>query len=864
MPARRRHSRPFPQVITSLIAIALAAAVVLGPSRSLAAQSAESPGVSIAPGAPSGVPARSGTAPSEVILAVRSFGLANFARAGDWATLLVDFTDRSPVARDIALQLEFPDADGDLALHRVVVATTPGQTGSQWIPIWLPFELAPGATIRVRALAADPGAPGADARAGVARAGRPLGSLDFAVRDILPSTSAMIGVVGTGRAGLDELAVAVPMQAVSFRAPLNALPTSHERAEIISGLRVRDLPDHWLGFSNLSALVWTGGASGEPTDPSDLSDAQLNALRQWVTRGGHLVILARGDSNWPTKRFADLWPRAAMQRNETAPLAPLLPLMRAGASAGSLILPPGVGYSTFAPDADAKGGEAVVVLNDDAGKPLVVRRLVGAGMVTISGLDVANPRLVASGAVRTDAFWNRLLGRRGRLLTQAELNDRLKLNPPVITLDRAEFDVDLTLADGIGMTAQAAGGAVIALIVFGTYWLVAGPLLFVVLRRRRAQRHAWVGFVAITCVFAVIAWGGAWIIRPARLEARHFTILDFVAGQSLSAPLARARSWVNVILPTHGTMTVDARADSAAPGANAITSWIAPPRDAFGGRGSGRGGGPAASDRAFPDARAYVSPARSPDAIPFPSRATSKALRIDWAGPVSWELPTPDLRSATSAAGNAAEPPIRVFQTPQGEWRAQGQLLHNLPGTLRDVTVLIVARQTPLSQPLGADPQTQAFAVSVADWAPGTALDLASVIGTPASSSSAGASTDAASWFDARSGVATSQLNPAAPAPVGTVRAWESVSFFLQLAPPQWQILDGTAKPLARRHSNQALDLSPWTTQPCVVVLGRLDGPTPIPLSVDAQPLPSSGTTVVRWVYPLPANPPAFSGARAP
>ncbi|MBC7834429.1 MAG: hypothetical protein H7Y88_04920 [Phycisphaerales bacterium] len=57
-----------------------------------------------------------------------------------------------------------------------------------------------------------------------------------------------------------------------------------------------------------------------------------------------------------------------------------------------------------------------------------------------------------------------------------------------------------------------------------------------------------------------------------------------------------------------------------------------------------------------------------------------------------------------------------------------------------------------------------------------------------------------------------------------------------------------------------ALDLSRWLTQPCIIIIGQMPGgaPSPTPIYVDDQAISTKGHTVVRWIYPLPADPPGL------
>ena len=70
--------------------------------------------------------------------------------------------------------------------------------------------------------------------------------------------------------------------------------------------------------------------------------------------------------------------------------------------------------------------------------------------------------------------------------------------------------------------------------------------------------------------------------------------------------------------------------------------------------------------------------------------------------------------------------------------------------------------------------------------------------------------------------------------------------------------------PAPQRADTHCLDLGRWFTRPCVIIIGLVGQtkplPTPIPFCVDGETAPTSGLTIVRWVYPLPDNPPTYSG----
>jgi hypothetical protein len=47
-----------------------------------------------------------------------------------------------------------------------------------------------------------------------------------------------------------------------------------------------------------------------------------------------------------------------------------------------------------------------------------------------------------------------------------------------------------------------------------------------------------------------------------------------------------------------------------------------------------------------------------------------------------------------------------------------------------------------------------------------------------------------------------------------------------------------------------------------VIIIGHLrDAPSPVPVLVDGREIPSNGRVVIRWMYPLPAEPPTLPDA---
>jgi hypothetical protein len=93
----------------------------------------------------------------------------------------------------------------------------------------------------------------------------------------------------------------------------------------------------------------------------------------------------------------------------------------------------------------------------------------------------------------------------------------------------------------------------------------------------------------------------------------------------------------------------------------------------------------------------------------------------------------------------------------------------------------------------------------------------------------------------------------------------KALSWFQQLPPPDVSrggALNESQHQIQRR-ATHGQDLSAFFTEPCIIIVGVMTGPTPVPLEVSTggafRPIKSTGQTIVRWVYPLPPNPPGFA-----
>jgi hypothetical protein len=764
---------------------------------------------------PSPAPASQG----EVAVRVEAFGVGDVVREGDWAGIRLALTDRSDRPREVAVQLHLPDADGDTPLYTRVITLNPGREVGVWLYAPMPWSMRQNSVVRVSVHRATASASGVEI-------GEQLAWAPITARRVVQGNDALVAAVGATALGLEQYAI-------TFRERLDN-PGAHELTQSVLGLTPQALPDQWQGLAAFETIVWSEG------DPASIvGEGPARALREWVHRGGHLVIvLPAVGQTWTSASnpLADLLPAARPDRLVDADMNVYRTLLGVPPDRA---LPTSSVVHRFEIDAEVEPRDATPIITGPHGH-VVVRRLVGTGMVSVIGLDLNSRALARGQYVRGDAFWTRVLGKRAATMSVAEMDTYaaaatgagwLRPGTPVWIDDR--------LGTLISKGREASVGVLLGLVVFIVYYLVAlisHPLL----RRRGLVRHSWVTFVSIAAFFTLAAWGGASAMRPRAERAWHYTLLDHVYGQ----PAQRARSFISVLLPSYGDQTVTL----GEPGTDA--SWsqsLVPFAD------------PASdSTLSFPDARGYLADVRSLTSLRVPARSTIKAFRAEWLGGPRWSMPVPP----------------GPEQHPRADSRGglSGTLVHALPAALADVRVIYVRGQ--ISETAGAI-RRDVFDVRplVADafvwslpraWEPNTPLDLSAFVPNAQASATP-------LLRDLVPNVSPASL-PSLPDRPRPGYFEDLVALYGLVEQPDPTRSSGAsfvaaAPAVLQRRSLHTLDLAEWFTQPCLIIIGTVDAaPTPFPLRVDDQPLDgrvleNSGTTVVRWIYPLAPRPhPVASG----
>ena len=761
-----------------------------------------------------------------VLLEAGSIGVGGVARIGDWAGIEIQFQDASDSQRELIIQIEGLDSDGDSPLYQRTVTSNPGVLQKTWLYLWIPGTTGPQDTFKVSVYEALDLDAEASERSGVSyRRGQLLARKELGgSKQLLDPEIATGLVIGRRLGGLADYS---RTSTGNTSGSTGHLPYGHEITLFTHDIRPNDLPDRAIGLSQFETIIWS------TADPAELTLSRSDALIEWVRSGGHLVVcLPTTGLVWfddERNALASLLPDITHQQ-----LAPgssdvhgLLTLDENATLPSSLIV------TELTTNAAAEPTEAMSVLQDREGRTVVSRRVVDLGMVTLIGIDITNRNLADRGLPAMEAFWHRVLGKRGMPI------DRNPNNSPLTTSRELRY-FDKDIAPSITSSGSAGLALLLGFALFATYWGLGGPLGYAILNQYGLKKHTWLAFVAAIGLFTLIGWGGVSAIRPRSASMQQVVFLDAIEGGRFQ----RTRSYANVFFPGYADASLRVGDPDNEFGVfhNTVSHWNELYTQTLG-------------TSSFPDARSYAVSARDADVMRFPARATDKKFRLDWTGPERWPMPN-------AVSENGGPGALRLVTLEDQSVGITGSLTHNLPGTLKDVVIVVSKGQRSIGTHVGQSgvPNYNAYKIP-GGWPPGQPKDLATL-----GSGSSNTNKPSHSYFD-------DLLSKASGGEFATVASSGSANerlianaFVSQLKTPART--GSEIKTAGVRQSSHGLDVGKWLTQPCVMVLGVVelsradDATNPLPVFIKRgggwNEVDWSGKVVVRWIYPLGENPPEW------
>jgi hypothetical protein len=245
------------------------------------------------------------------------------------------------------------------------------------------------------------------------------------------------------------------------------------------------IADRHEGLEMLDALFFS------PPPERPLSSIQVTAIRDWVLRGGLLLV--------------DASKRTDAMTSGSFPA--LLPFMPSGTRQAHLER---FGQEVFFADGSVTSGATLI---ESDGHPLVVQRGLGLGAVVAFAMDPSLPAFARWDG--RNALWNGLLRGLGAKKDAIGGNDTAGPIGDDVEVDRIRSLVGSYSSPQAVLTAMVEGeqrgvlrlGIVLLLTVL--YALAVGPGDFFLVRKLGKPKLTWITFPIIVAVFTVVAYGGA-------------------------------------------------------------------------------------------------------------------------------------------------------------------------------------------------------------------------------------------------------------------------------------------------------------------------------------------------------------------
>jgi hypothetical protein len=345
-----------------------------------------------------------------------------------------------------------------------------------------------------------------------------------------------IAVLNSGRLAIGLLSDSLQAAGQIKDVPLQAASTG------VVQFTPQTLPGGAALLSGLAAVVI------DNFDSSALSQAQDQALEQYVGLGGQLVLA--GGAGW-RRTLSQLPVQLVPLRPEGTASVSLDPVLDLLAEHTSLAAPAVVG--ALAPDAR-------VVLADLAGKPLLAELDYGAGRVVEAAFDPADEPIASHGE-EVRASWAALLDR----VTSPASSNRQSSSAVILAPGPGQFvparnGVDDALSALLNDTPANAlpplrilGGLLIV------YILIAGPLNYGILRRLRRRELTWVTVPLIAVLFTAGSYGAGVLVH-----GRDYYVNEIQVLRVTPAGAVQVVSYDAVFSPSRGDVAVRLPAASLA------------------------------------------------------------------------------------------------------------------------------------------------------------------------------------------------------------------------------------------------------------------------------------------------------------
>ena len=849
---------------------------------------------------------------------VQQIGFQNQYRPSGWTPLLVNLQSTISDAAEYQIQVRQEDLDRDRVVFRRDIVLNPQKQELFWVYFLAqPRGLGEGTPADLAKLL--------DVRLCSKVDGKPLVKLNiqFGIQNLDPPREGY----GAQRGVKLVLCVTDGPAAPPAREFADAYGTTED--VVLTRVSAFDLPENVLGYDAVDAVVWFDADAGKMTTGGS---RRLAALTEYVRDGGRLVVCQ------PTEKFkiealADLVPVEMKDAagdwlidvREKKDLRPVRDLARYAIARGDkinvfvqddkdradLAAAQEAGWNmlekekgpfqvAFAKPKPGAVGEEWIDWKGDGSQrsPWLVRQPFGLGAVTWVAQDLGDARITGRGSSGWPYVWDRVLGHRNvdmRVAAEADPSGKAEFQQQAASVYRPEGAVDLgaALLSGMEHTGRAGGLIFLAGVFFVGYWLVAGPVSYLVLAGKKRTDLSWTIFGASALVATLLTIGVVRLVLRGDAELHHVSLVRLMPagkdadGNTLSRAVIDSR--IGLYIPRDYSGANQGAPVKLLDNDEQAVSYVTP----FSVHPLHQTNAPD-----FPAYLEYQIPVRDnpltePVQVGIPYRSTLKKLQARWAG---------HLKGGVDVAAGPAEQ-VTPRLVPGDKQRdvadAQGKTTKVRHGTINGVLVNRTGSNLAHVFIVFHHPGLYGGGISrdgvlyLPDWADGAALDLgrryneAAYFQPPGSAGGAvmpgGGNTKAIRgqlggvagfeqfWF---SGIRNNSMGSDAfdDARGEFIRAFPMLSLYDRLEPQKNDVQNSRERVEVLRRAARGWDVSEQVAAGQLVVLalaGRPgaavgESPLPFPMEVEGDVVTGTGTTFYQFSLPLGRGelPPAWESER--
>lgn len=308
-------------------------------------------------------------------------------------------------------------------------------------------------------------------------------------------------------------------------------------------VRAADLPEHWAAWSAADCVV-IGDDDLERATPGG-----LDAILDWTTRGGTLIVSGgTRPGRLAGTPLAGVLPVALSGKTVSLSALDALDAAFPGgtlASTGGGGLPLAVSEGIkvrepfLVPAAQVRAGalELVTEAGPEGPVPLVATKRLGDGHVVYLAVDLERSPFAYTGRVAHARMWRAMLPRPARGY-EHRYDSRMSTRASDLGHGRMRLDpaeIALTAEPPTRRTPWLVGGFVVL------YWVLVGPVQYVVLRRKRALHLVWVVTPTLALAFSLAAFGLGYVRRGSATISRELMVVFGRAGDPRGAADALVR-----------------------------------------------------------------------------------------------------------------------------------------------------------------------------------------------------------------------------------------------------------------------------------------------------------------------------------